>query len=158
MTEHKRYGKRARGLYRLLIVICALAVILAILAIFFLSDNQTDESSGQADNPEYIAVPEEKYNTNKNGIHVGTGLIEADGLTEVVTHCTPCHSAKLLTQNRLNEEGWKATIRWMQETQNLWDLGENEEVIINYLVTNYPIENKGRREPLPEAEWYWLKK
>jgi hypothetical protein len=75
---------------------------------------------------------------------------------EVVNNCTNCHSAKLITQNRMDREGWATTIKWMQETQNLWELGENEEVIINYLVTNYPTVSKGRRQNLEGIEWYEL--
>ena len=56
----------------------------------------------------------------------------------------------------MSEERWNATIRWMQETQNLWDLGPNQEIIVNYLVTNYPVEDKGRRENLTNIEWYDL--
>ena len=44
----------------------------------------------------------------------------------------------------------------MQKTQNLWDLGDNKEIIINYLVTNYPISSKGRRQNLSVTEWYEL--
>ncbi|MGB5820395.1 MAG: monoheme cytochrome C, partial [Saonia sp.] len=73
-----------------------------------------------------------------------------------VNNCTNCHSAKLVTQNRMNRERWIATIRWMQETQNLWDLGNNEEIIVNYLVTNYPPKKKGRREILTDIDWYDL--
>jgi hypothetical protein len=45
----------------------------------------------------------------------------------------------------------------MQETQNLWDLGASEEVIVNYLANNYPPTKKGRRGNLAEVEWYVLK-
>jgi hypothetical protein len=44
----------------------------------------------------------------------------------------------------------------MQETQNLWDLGKNQEIIVNYLVKNYPPVAKGRRMALSEIEWYEL--
>lgn len=91
-----------------------------------------------------------------NGIHLRTGLKEGVGLMTVITHCTACHSAQLITQNRMSKERWNATIRWMQETQNLWELGENQEVIVNYLVENYPVYNKGRRENLQNIEWYDL--
>ena len=99
------------------------------------------------------SVDEDKI---ENGIHVRTGLIEAEGLMTVVNNCTNCHSAKLVTQNRMNRDRWIATIRWMQETQNLWDLGDQEEVIINYLITNYPAPKKGRRSTLTDIEWYVL--
>jgi cytochrome c1 len=102
-------------------------------------------------------LSEEDYDKIENGIHIRTGLIEAEGLMTVVNNCTNCHSAKLVTQNRMNKERWIATIRWMQETQNLWDLGNNEEIIVNYLVTNYPVKKKGRREILSNVEWYELK-
>jgi hypothetical protein len=56
----------------------------------------------------------------------------------------------------MNKENWMATIRWMQETQNLADLGLNEEIIVNYLVSNYPPVKKGRRTLLSSIEWYNL--
>ncbi len=91
-----------------------------------------------------------------DGIHVRTGLIDDEGLLTVIGNCTACHSAQLITQNRMNKEQWDATIRWMQESQNLWDLGDNQEVIVNYLVKNYPVVSKGRRQNLSEIEWYNL--
>ncbi|MFY0627711.1 MAG: hypothetical protein JXR07_15545 [Reichenbachiella sp.] len=92
----------------------------------------------------------------EDGIHVRTGLIDATGLMTVVQNCTNCHSSKLIIQNRMNTERWNATIKWMQETQNLWPLGENQAVIVNYLVTNYPPKQKGRREKLSNIDWYEL--
>ena len=92
----------------------------------------------------------------KDGIHQATGFREGDGLPLVIAHCTPCHSAELVTQNRMTREGWESTIRWMQETQNLWDLGENESVILDYLATYYAPEEQGRRPNLEDIEWYEL--
>ena len=92
----------------------------------------------------------------ENGIHLRTGLIEAEGLMTVVNNCTNCHSSKLVTQNRMSAESWNATIKWMQKTQNLWDLGGNQEIIVNYLVKNYPVKAKGRRSILTDIEWYTL--
>jgi len=54
----------------------------------------------------------------------------------------------------MNTEQWNASIKWMQETQNLWDLGSNQEIIVNYLVTNYPPKSKGRRLNLTDIDWY----
>jgi len=103
------------------------------------------------------SIPEkDDFDRIENGIHVRTGLIDAPGLMETVNNCTSCHSSKLVTQNRMSAERWKATIRWMQETQNLWDLGKNEAIIIDYLVENYPQKASGRREVLSEVEWYVL--
>jgi hypothetical protein len=91
-----------------------------------------------------------------NGIHVATGLLDGEGLQAVVTNCTGCHSAKLIIQNRMDAERWRHTIHWMQRTQNLWDLGAKEDLIVNYLATYYAPENKGRRPALREIEWYVL--
>jgi len=147
MTNHKRFWRRERAVYRFLIVICALVLIVAIIGIYFV-----DKS-----NEEYTSVSVQGADEIENGVHLKTGLVEGVGLMETVNNCTSCHSAKLLTQNRLSKEGWVSAIRWMQETQNLWDLGKNEELIVNYLAKNYPPENKGRREILDETDWYELK-
>jgi len=56
----------------------------------------------------------------------------------------------------MSKERWRATIRWMQETQNLWDLGGNEEAIVNYLGTHYAPTQKGRRQNLANIDWYDL--
>lgn len=103
-----------------------------------------------------ITSVENDPNRIENGIHVRTGLIDAEGMMSVVNNCTNCHSSKIITQNRMTAEGWNTTIKWMQETQNLWDLGTDQEVIVNYLVTNYPLKKKGRRENLSGIEWYEL--
>ncbi len=71
-------------------------------------------------------------------------------------NCTPCHSSKLVIQNRATREGWESIIRWMQETQNLWELGSNQPIILNYLVRNYAPEAAGRRANLKNIEWYEL--
>ncbi|WP_245701838.1 cytochrome C [Roseivirga misakiensis] len=85
-----------------------------------------------------------------------TGFVEGDFKMLVVANCTACHSAKLVTQNRASKEGWKNMIRWMQETQNLWDLGENEEKILQYLSTHYAPQDQGRRVGLKVEKWYQL--
>ncbi|MFT4601660.1 MAG: hypothetical protein ACI857_001843 [Arenicella sp.] len=92
----------------------------------------------------------------KDGIHLPTGLIVDDGCQEVMTTCGACHSLDLVTQNRATREGWKDIIVWMQETQELWDLGEKEDVILDYLAKNYAPENSGRRKNLENVEWYSL--
>lgn len=92
----------------------------------------------------------------ENGIHVQTGLLDGEELNLVINNCTGCHSAKMIIQNRASKEGWKSMIRWMQQTQNLWDLGENEDAILEYLARNYPPQEKGRRSKLSNIEWYEL--
>lgn len=104
------------------------------------------------------SVSEEDSDRVVDGIHLETGLIYAEGFDLVRGTCTACHSAKLVTQNRATKEGWIQMIRWMQETQGLWELGDNESTIINYLATNYGPQEVGRRANLDvEAlEWYVL--
>lgn len=91
-----------------------------------------------------------------DGIHVASGLVVDDGFIQVKATCLACHSAKLVTQNRATRDGWKKMIRWMQETQNLWDLGTNEDIILDYLAKHYAPDEAGRRPNLPTPTWYVL--
>lgn len=91
-----------------------------------------------------------------DGIHVATSLIVDDRFQLVKNNCTNCHSGKLITQNRATREGWEQMIRWMQETQGLWDLGESESIILDYLAEHYAPKKQGRRAPLKNIEWYEL--
>lgn len=91
-----------------------------------------------------------------DGIHVATGLVVDSGFVQVKATCLACHSSKLITQNRADRAGWEKMIRWMQETQNLWDLGANEGIILDYLAKHYAPQNTGRRAPLTDIEWYVL--
>jgi len=78
----------------------------------------------------------------------GSILTVAAGYEEVEKQCTACHSARLITQNRSDREGWQQMIRWMQDTQGLWPLGDAEPVILDYLAKNYGPLETGRRKPL----------
>lgn len=70
----------------------------------------------------------------------------------VRAHCTGCHSAKLITQQRGTAQQWLALIRWMQETQNLWKFdADTESRIITYLAENYPPDEARRRAAIPRA-------
>ncbi len=90
----------------------------------------------------------------ENGIDVSTGFVAEGDFMLVRSTCTACHSAKLVLQNRATREGWKEMIVWMQETQKLWDLGENEDKILDYLATHYGPVKKGRRSPVKVNSWY----
>ena len=79
---------------------------------------------------------------------VKTGLLLAPGFEVVSTQCTVCHSARLISQNRADREGWLEMIRWMQKTQGLWPLGDNEDLVLDYLAANYGPAAKGRRARL----------
>lgn len=129
----------------LFITVCAMVTLVISPEFFDLSSEEI-----------IVAVPtEEDRDLIENGIHLRTGFIDAEGMYVVIANCTNCHSAKLVMQNRMNAERWNETIKWMQETQGLWDLGENQEVIVNYLVTNYPPKKAGmRRANLTDIEWH----
>jgi hypothetical protein len=60
-----------------------------------------------------------------------TGFVMAPNYELLVAHCTGCHSAKLVLQYRGSRTDWLNKIRWMQEKQNLWNLGEAEPLILD---------------------------
>ena len=78
-----------------------------------------------------------------------TGFVIAEHYEIVRAHCTACHSAKLVTQNRMTRENWLTTIRWMQRSQGLWPLGAQEQKILDYLETHYSPIAISRRSPIP---------
>lgn len=91
-------------------------------------------------------------------IDKATGLVVDKGLDVVTANCTGCHSSKLITQFHTDRAGWLEKIRWMQQKQKLWALGEAEPVILDYLAKNYPAtETVNRRAALKGIEWYKLK-
>ncbi|WNH09601.1 monoheme cytochrome C [Thalassobellus suaedae] len=155
MISEKVFRTLIIKVHRLLMLLLALFVITGGLILYYMSNPSFFDFKSE---PETIAVAPVEIDEDRieNGIHVRTGLVDAEGLMLVVNNCTNCHSAKLVTQNRMTAERWNTTIKWMQETQNLWDLGRNQEVIVNYLVTNYPPKAIGRRAVLTDIDWYEL--
>jgi len=156
MAEDKDFNNIATAIRYVMSMVLGLVIITSSFFIYYLIDPNL---TFLQPTPEVTSVPVvvvEDENKIENGIHVRTGLVDAEGLMTVVNNCTNCHSSKIILQNRMNTERWNATIKWMQETQNLWNLGKNQEVIVNYLVTNYPPKSKGRRENLSNIEWYVL--
>lgn len=141
----KKITNKANRLWGLLFA------LLMILIVGFIYNYYSSSDKNEATNEQTVDSTE-----FENGIHLATGFKQGDGLQEVIVSCTPCHSAKLVTQNRATKEGWIGIIRWMQATQNLWDLGENEDIIVDYLAKHYAPEETGRRKPLEEIDWYLL--
>ena len=165
MDNEQKIRETAKLLYQLMFRIFIIFGIIACVFIYLMVDPALSAFKSSATTEEYVTVPEAKenglsdadYDKIENGVHLRTGFVEGEGMMLVVNNCTNCHSAKLVTQNRMSKERWLATIRWMQETQNLWDLGGNEEPIVNYLATYYAPTEKGRRQNLADIEWYELK-
>jgi hypothetical protein len=155
MSKEEDFTRQVKKAYHLMLLAFSLVIITGGLLVYYTIDPNFSTFKSE---PKTIATLPAKEDENRieNGIHVRTGFIEAEGLMTVVNNCTNCHSSKIILQNRMNTERWNSTIKWMQETQNLWDLGNNQEVIVNYLVTNYPPQAKGRRENLSNIDWYEL--
>lgn len=154
MSTEKEFQNQAKKIYHQFMLLLSVIMVIAGFLVIYLINPSFFNAKAKAEN--YVAIEDIDEDRIENGIHVRTGLKDADGLMIVVNNCTNCHSAKLITQNRMNAERWNATILWMQQTQNLWDLGKNQEIIVNYLVTNYPVEDKGRRDNLKNINWYDL--
>ena len=98
------------------------------------------------------ATPEPVQETTPAEIQLDpvTGLKMAENWELVRANCTPCHSAKLVTQQRGTANQWLTMIRWMQEKQNLWQFDPvTEEKIIAYLADNYAPNAAQRRAALP---------
>ncbi|MCF8465691.1 MAG: monoheme cytochrome C [Flavobacteriales bacterium] len=147
LDEIQRHIKAlTRGIYALVIGVATLIYYLLNPSILNV-DVQSKES---------VVVAEAPLPEYENGIHLATGFKEGENLNLVIANCTSCHSAKMVTQNRATRDGWKTMIKWMQETQNLWELGESEPLILDYLAKYYAPEKAGRRQPLTDIDWYEL--
>lgn len=143
--ETEGASKTSKRKWYSIVVIGCLFLVALLFVQYFYKNNRPDEIPIQEDEPEIVKE-----------IHQPTGFIVDEGMQETITNCTSCHSAKLVTQNRMSKEGWINTIRWMQETQNLWNLGPNEEIITSYLAKHYAPTETGRRKALSGTEWYRL--
>lgn len=150
MTEDEKSDILKR--VKLIVQVCYVMILLPVIGLFLnaynpqLFSTENEESAG-------LIVNEDV----ENGVHLPSGLIAEGDYELVVNNCTQCHSAALVTQNRMSAERWRSTIDWMQETQGLWNLFENEDKIIDYLVAYYPeATSNGRRPMLTNIEWYEL--
>lgn len=156
MIEDKEFQKKIKKAERTAFYATLFSLIASVLLLVLIYNPSFSIFGNDKTVVVYNTVEEDDEDKIENGIHLRTGLKDAEGLMTVVNNCTNCHSAKLVTQNRMSATRWNATIKWMQETQNLWDLGDNQKIIVDYLVTNYPTSKKGRREVLTNTDWYIL--
>lgn len=79
-----------------------------------------------------------------------TGLKIAPGWELVRAHCGGCHSHALITGQRADRDTWLRMIRWMQDSQNLWQFpADTESAILDYLASSYPAREDRRRAPIP---------
>ncbi len=85
-------------------------------------------------------------------IDPATGLKKTGDWELVRNNCIVCHSTRLVAQQRGSTTLWLDMIRWMQQTQNLWQFdAETEERIVTYLAENYPPDADRRRAPIPRS-------
>ncbi len=126
-------------------------IILSGIIIITLLACETEPSSvpltEEENTPDTLAVPE---------VNEATGLVMDETFPLIIAHCTSCHSAKLITQNRATRDGWASMIDWMQATQGLWKFDDHEPQILDYLAKYYGPTESGRRENLAVEEWYEL--
>jgi hypothetical protein len=159
-NPQNNFKENARAISRMLQAIFGLFVVIGGMLVYLMVDPNLSAFKSKPETalvvPDAASSDPVDFDAVENGVHLRTGFVEGEGLMTVVNNCTNCHSAKLVTQNRMSREGWASTIRWMQETQNLWDLGKNEEIILNYLASYYAPEKKGRRQNLSNIQWYVL--
>ncbi|HKK40362.1 MAG TPA: hypothetical protein VJ949_13160 [Cryomorphaceae bacterium] len=143
--------KHSKNLIVLMAMMTVIALIIAITA-------DEDKPLPQVASKAQVVKASPLMSEVVDGIHTPTGLIADQNFELVVNNCTSCHAPMLITQNRQTADGWKSIIEWMQEKQNLWDLGKDESAIIEYLAKNYAPENEGRRRNLnlKKDEWYVL--
>ena len=147
MSQEQSKLKKAFGL--LIDLMVGLLVLVVLMVVFVIAMHERpDWFEKKPESVEAViesSIPEEP-----------TVFVEGEHRLLVVANCTGCHSGKLVTQNRATREGWRNMIRWMQETQNLKDLGPDEEKILDYLSTHYAPAKQGRRQNLQVEEWYSL--
>ncbi|GAB3649107.1 hypothetical protein GCM10028791_14010 [Echinicola sediminis] len=148
------YLKQLKVLVQLVFML-GVTVVLLMGAVLLFQHNPNIFVSQKEDSP-VPSLEEGQADLVKDGVHVATGLVAEDGYETVIANCTNCHAADLITQNRGTEERWMELIDWMQETQGLWDLGSNEEIIVAYLSKYYAPVQRGRRANLENIEWYDL--
>lgn len=155
----EQWNHSVRKLRKALVLLTSVAVVMIATVLYLFIFYQPDARKPEAAAPPGAAgtLPAAQAQTDTlTAVDAETGFVLDTGWELVKANCTGCHSAQLVTQNRATREGWEGMIRWMQRTQKLWDLGENEEAILDYLSKNYAPGKKGRRENLKEIEWYEL--
>src|SRR5690606_15362581 len=129
-----------------LIVVLCLVVLVGLIAVFYFPAPDTPTSVIESD-------------TDTLTYDAHSGLVADTNLRLILANCSSCHATDLVRQNRFTRDGWLAKIRWMQEKHNLWDLGESEAAILDYLEKYYSPSSMDkrarlRREPLTDIEWY----
>lgn len=123
------------------------------MPIWNIRDKANDSSSIiSSEVDEYVINPDQI-----GQIDPESGLIMDHYWELAKSQCTGCHSAALVIQTKASRDGWKEMITWMQKSQNLWDLGENENYILDYLEKNYGMPDPHHLQAIHVDEWYEIK-
>jgi hypothetical protein len=135
-----------------------IAIILFILVAIWLIAGGPDFIIRQDKNPNSTS---EKEITTASNPHIDskiideeTGLIMDANLEVVVVNCIACHSAHLITYTSADSSQWHDMIKWMQQTQGLWDLGNDEKSIIEYLSQHYGPSNRQNQSEEITTTWH----
>lgn len=79
-------------------------------------------------------------------INPDTGLIIDPDSPLVEANCLACHESNLIINMHASRKAWLAAIRWMQDSEGLWEIEpEDEEKILNYLEKYYGEKYDTRR-------------
>lgn len=65
----------------------------------------------------------------------------------VRAHCTACHSSLILKNLRLSRRAWQDVIKRMQTDEGMWELGETEPKILDYLETYFGPDTESSSRP-----------
>lgn len=63
-------------------------------------------------------------------------LPPGEGAEEVYYNCIACHSLHTVTNQRFSRRVWDEVLDWMADTQGMHDLGDEREIILDYLATH----------------------
>lgn len=91
---------------------------------------------------------EQSATDSESGLYV-----DADENWKLVkVNCSSCHSGRLLAQHRLDRAGWLKSIQRMQAEEELWDLGDAQSKVLDYLSTYYGNESKSSTQRVRRAQ------
>lgn len=63
-------------------------------------------------------------------------LPPGEGAEEVYYNCIACHSLRTVTNQRFSRRVWDEVLDWMVDSHGMHDLGDDREIILDYLETH----------------------
>ena len=108
MNKGEEFKKSVKILYHLMMAGFCLFMMVGVLMTYYVFDPNFSAFKDRTETA--TSLKEVDEDIIENGIHLRTGFVDADGLMTVINNCTNCHSAKLVTQNRMSKEHWLSLI------------------------------------------------